>query len=174
MRLRRPCSHFPLAGSLSLVMLAWLTWQPLGCGPQIGPPREAPVVRVMAGDQVVLAGGALVRLIGIDAPEMERPGRAAEPLAHQARDYVSGLVLGKTVRLEYDRERYDRGGRLLAYLLLPDGALVNAAVVRQGLARVHLHPPNVRRQADLLAAQQEALAAHRGLWQMSPHPLTKN
>ncbi len=172
-RLRKPCRHFPIAGGLGLVMLVWLAWQPVGCGPKVGPPREAQVIRVLDGDQVVLVGGTLVRLIGIDAPERERPGRAAQPLAQRAKDYVSGLVLEKTVRLQYDRERYDRAGRLLAYLYLPGGTLVNAAVVRQGLARVHLHSPNMRHEEDLLAAQQEALAARQGLWQRSPSPVTK-
>ena len=69
------------------------------------------------------------------------------------------------MRLEYDRERYDRYGRLLAYLYLPDGAMVNLAVVRQGLARVYSQAPNVRHQETLNAAQQEAMAAGRGLWQ---------
>jgi endonuclease YncB( thermonuclease family) len=80
---------------------------------------------------------------------------------------VTGLIQGKTVRLEYDRERYDRYGRLLAYLYLPDGTMVNVAVVRQGLARVYSTPPNLRHQEALNAAQQEAMAAGRGLWQKS-------
>jgi micrococcal nuclease len=101
----------------------------------------------------------------MDAPEMERDGRPAEFLAHESKDYVTGLIQGKTVRLEYDRERYDRYGRLLAYLYLPDGAMVNLAVVRQGLARVYSRPPNLRHLEELNAAQQEAMAAGRGLWQ---------
>ncbi|MGP8050224.1 MAG: thermonuclease family protein [Desulfobaccales bacterium] len=157
------------AGGPGLVLLALLAWLPPGCGAREGPPRQAQVVRVFSGDSVVLASGARVRLVGIDAPAMARDGRPEQFLADRARDYLAGLVLGKMVRLEYDRERYDRYGRLLAYLSLPGGVLVNAALVRQGLARVHLHPPNLRHQEDLLAAQQEARAAGRGLWgQPSP------
>ncbi len=123
------------------------------------------MVRVIDGDTVVLEGGARVRFLGIDAPEMERDGSPAEYLAHQSKDFVADLIQGKTVRLEYDRERYDRYGRLLAYLFLPDGAMVNLAVVRQGLARVYFQAPNLRYQETLNAAQQEAMAAGRGLWQ---------
>lgn len=137
-----------------------------GCGREpAGPPHEAKVTRVIDGDTAELAGGAKVRFLGIDAPEMARDGRPAEFLAPQSRDYVAGLIQGKTVRLEYDRERYDRYGRLLAYLYLADGAMVNQAVVRQGLARVYSQVPNVRHQEALTAAQQEAMAAGRGLWQ---------
>jgi micrococcal nuclease len=150
---------------LALLLLAWLVALLPACGQAPGPPREAKVTRVIDGDTAVLEGGARVRFLGIDAPEMERDGRPADFLAHQSKDYVAGLIQGKMVRLEYDRERYDRYGRLLAYLFLPDGAMVNLAVVRQGLARVYAHSPNVRYQEALNAAQREAMAAGRGLWQ---------
>jgi micrococcal nuclease len=151
---------------LILGLLAFLLALPAGCGREPdGPPREARVVKVTDGDTVVLEGGAKVRFLGVDAPEMERDGRPAEFMAHKSKDYVAGLIQGKTVRLEYDRERYDRYGRLLAYLFLPDGSMVNLAVVRQGLARVYAQAPNVRHQEALNAAQQEAMAAGRGIWQ---------
>ena len=120
---------------------------------------------VIDGDTAVLEGGAHVRFLGIDAPEMERDGQPAQFMAHKSKAYVAGLIQGKLVRLEYDRERYDRYGRLLAYLFLPDGTMVNLAVVRQGLARVYAHAPNVRYQEVLDATQQEAMAAGRGIWQ---------
>jgi micrococcal nuclease len=156
----------PFKVSLGLILLALLLGLLPACGQRpAGPPASARVARVIDGDTAVLAGGVHVRFLGIDAPEMARNGRPADFLAYRAKDYVAGLILGKTVRLEYDRERYDRYGRLLAYLFLPDGALVNAQVVRQGLARVYLHPPNDRYRKELLAAQREAMAAGRGLWQ---------
>jgi micrococcal nuclease len=138
----------------------------LGCGAQsAGPPRQALVVRVIDGDTVVLEGGAHVRVLGIDAPEMEKEGRPAEFLAHKSKAILSELTLNKTVRLEYDRQRYDHYGRLLAYLFLPGGTFVNAELVRQGLARVYFHAPNDRYREPLLAAQKEALEASRGVWQ---------
>ncbi len=149
----------------ALLLLAWLLALLPACGQAPGPPLEAQVTRVIDGDTAELEGGARVRFLGIDAPEMARDGRPAEPLAQQSKDYVVELIQGKKVRLEYDRERYDRYGRLLAYLYLPDGAMVNLLVVRQGLARVYSQAPNVRHQEALNAAQQEAMAAGRGLWQ---------
>ncbi len=161
MKLYRP----PIKVSLVLALLALILALWPGCGGEPGVPREARVARVIDGDTAVLEGGLRVRFLGIDAPEMERDGQPAEFLAHQSKDYVAELIQGKTVRLEYDRERYDRYGRLLAYLFLPDGAMVNLAVVRQGLARVYSQAPNVRYQEALNTAQQEAMAAGRGLWQ---------
>jgi len=160
------CRRRPFKISLSLAFLTLLLALLPGCGREPpGPPREAKVSRVIDGDTAVLEGGARVRFLGIDAPEMERDGRPAEYLAHQSKDFVADLIQGKTVRLEYDRERYDRYGRLLAYLFLPDGVMVNLVVVRQGLARVYSQAPNLRHQEALNAAQQEAMAAGCGLWQ---------
>jgi micrococcal nuclease len=160
------CLPLTYKPSCCLALLALLLALLPACGREpAGPPPEARVVRVIDGDTAVLEGGARVRFLGIDAPEMERDGQPAEFMAHQAKDYVAGLIQGKTVRLEYDREHYDRYGRLLAYLFLPDGAMVNLAVVRQGLARVYSQAPNLRHQEALNAAQQEAMAAGRGLWQ---------
>ena len=146
----------------SLVVSALL----LGCAAQsAGPPQQALVVRVIDGDTVVLESGVHVRVLGIDAPEMEKEGRPADFLAHKSKDIMSQLILHQTVRLEYDRQRYDHYGRLLAYLFLPDGTFVNAELVRQGLARVYFHAPNERFREPLLAAQKEALEANRGVWQ---------
>ena len=112
----------------------------------------------------MLAGGIRVRVLGIDAPEMERDGRPAEFLAHRAKATLTELTLNRKIGLEYDRLRYDHYGRLLAYLFLPDHTLVNAELVRQGLARVYFIAPNLRYREILLAAQQEAIEAQRGVW----------
>jgi micrococcal nuclease len=145
------------------LLLAVVLASHCGQGPQ-APPQKAQVIQVIDGDTLVLAGGARVRLLGIDAPEMEREARPAEFLAHKAKAYLAQLTQGKEVRLEYDQLRYDHYGRLLAYVFLPDNTLVNAALLRQGLARVYVHPPNVLHRDALLAAQAEAMDARRGLW----------
>lgn len=118
----------------------------------------------MDGDTLMLAGGIKVRVLGIDAPEMERAGRPADFLAHQAKAALAELTLGRTVSLSYDRLRYDHYDRLLAYLWLADRTLVNAELVRRGMARVYFISPNLRYQKDLLTAQQEAIEAQRGVW----------
>ena len=98
----------------------------------------------------MLAGGAKVRVLGIDAPEMERDGQPAHFLAHKAKADVAGLTLGKTVALEYDRLRYDHYGRLLAYLFLPDRTLVNAGWCARAWPGSTSIAPNVRYQKALL------------------------
>ncbi len=86
-------------------------------------------------------------------------------LAQQAN---AELVQGVKLRLEYDVERYDQYNRLLAYLFLPDGRMVNAELVRRGLARVLLKPPNLRFRDELVQAQRQAIDSRLGLWQELP------
>jgi micrococcal nuclease len=153
-----------LISSLSLLALhaGWLT----GCSvePQ-APPREGQVSRVIDGDTLTLESGARVRLLGIDAPELEKEGRPADFLAHKAKAVLTDLTRGQKVRLEYDVLRYDHYGRLLAYLFRPDGTFINAEMVRSGLAHVYPHQPNLRHREFLQGAQREAMEANRGVWQ---------
>jgi micrococcal nuclease len=162
---RRKCPWWlPLISSLILLVGCgfWLS----ACeGRPAPPPAEAQVEQVIDGDSLVLAGGARVRILGIDAPEMERDGQPADFLAHKAKAALTDLTLNRQVSLEYDRLRYDHYGRLLAYIFLPDHTLVDAELVRQGLARVYFIAPNMRYREVLLAAQQEAIEAQRGIWQ---------
>ncbi|MDO9071574.1 MAG: thermonuclease, partial [Deltaproteobacteria bacterium] len=74
------------------------------CGDEgSAPPQAALVVQVVDGDTLVLAGGIKVRVLGIDAPEMERDGQPADFLAHKAKATWAELTLDRTVSLSYDR-----------------------------------------------------------------------
>ena len=125
---------------------------------------EGVVAQVADGDTVILDAGQKVRLLGIDAPELEREGQPADFLAHKAKQVLTELAQGQRVRLEYDKLRYDRFGRILAYVVLPDGLNLSREMVRQGLARVYTVPPNKRFYEELLADQREAISARRGIW----------
>jgi micrococcal nuclease len=149
----------------SLILASCGFWLSACEGKSAGPPTDALVMQVVDGDTVILAGGAKVRVLGIDAPELERDAQPADFLAHKAKAALTELTLDRKVGLEYDRLRYDHYGRLLAYLFLPDHNLVAAELVRRGLARVYLVEPNMRYREILLAAQQEAIGESRGVWQ---------
>ncbi len=141
---------------VNLALMAGLILTPWGprAAAQVqgpGPVQEAVVVHVADGDTVTLDTGQRVRLLGIDAPEMEKEGQPADFLAHKAKRVLAELVQGKRVHLEYDRLRYDRYGRTLAYLILPDGTNLSLEMVRQGLAHVYTIPPNLRFREELLA-----------------------
>jgi micrococcal nuclease len=74
------------------------------------------------------------------------------------------LVEGKTVFLEKDISETDRFGRLLRYVYLEDGQMVNEVLVLEGYAQVSTFPPDVKHQPRFTVAQQQASSANRGLW----------
>lgn len=119
---------------------------------------------VTDGDTIVLSDGRHVRYIGIDAPEVAYAEKAAEPFAEQSKQYNRGLTLGKQVKLDYDQDRYDNYGRLLAYVYLQDGIFVNQMMLQKGLAHYYQKKPNTRQAKKLLRAQKSAMRAKLGIW----------
>jgi len=122
---------------------------------------------VVDGDTIDLATLGRVRLLGIDAPEIGRGFDTSAPFAREARDRLSALILHRWVRLEQEGALFDAYDRRLAYVLTEDGTFVNAALVREGLARVSARAP-LSRLAELQRAESEAQAFRRGMWGAAP------
>jgi len=120
------------------------------------------------GDTIVLADGRRVRYTGINAPEVAHEGRPAERYGNEARDFNRRLVLKKKVRLEFDREKYDQYGRLLAYVFLQDSTFVNAELVKGGYAYHVFRRPNTKYDSLFIQVQQEAMAKRVGMWERYP------
>lgn len=120
------------------------------------------------GDTVLMETGRPVRYLGIDAPELGRDGREDEFLAREARDYNRSLVQGGRVRLEFDLDRVDRHGRLLAYLFTEKGVMINALMIRKGFARVMATGPNLKYFSLLRDHQRLAMSEKIGLWGQKP------
>jgi|GEM_PF-2112373 len=131
---------------------------------------EVLVVRVVDGDTIkVRYGGKLesVRLIGIDTPETTRGKN--EPFGEQAGAFLEALLADRTVLIEFDVERRDRYGRLLAYAWAQDDSapaslFVNAQLARWGYAQLLTIPPNVKYVERLRNAVEAAKAARANLW----------
>lgn len=123
------------------------------------------VRQVYDGDTVALSTGEHVRYLGLDAPEIDHKGGKSDFLAREARDVNAKLVQGKQIRLEFDQERCDRHGRLLAYVFLENGDMVNVLLLKKGLARVFQQPPNLKYSSLLLDSQRRAMAERVGIWQ---------
>jgi micrococcal nuclease len=124
------------------------------------------VVDVVDGDTIeVLLGGTEedVRYIGVDTPESVKPDSPVECFGPQASDFNEGLVGGEEVRLVFDAERRDDYGRLLAYVYVDD-RLVNAELIRRGLARTLEIAPNTSKAPRLARLEARAGRAGRGLW----------
>ena len=139
-----------------------------GCGPrdflhqgvdQLSPGPKALVAEVRAGDAVVLRGGQVVRLAGVEAP------KGSDPFAAEAREALSKLALGQEVQLMYGGARQDAYGRTLAHLkLVRGGAWVEQSLLKAGDVRVHTWPDNRALARPMLDDEARARAARRGLW----------
>ena len=127
------------------------------------------VIKVSDGDTFhakdKLGNVIKVRLIGIDAPESRKTSKKdVQYYGKEAKVFLTNLILGKNVRLEFDVGKKDRYGRTLAYVYLEDGTFINAELVKQGYAVIMTVPPNVKYADLFLKLQQEAREAKRGLW----------
>ena len=109
--------------------------------------------------------GMKIRLIGVDAPESRNVfKKVVGYFGIEAKQYMTSLIAGKKVRLEYDVDHFDQYKRTLAYVYLIDGTFVNAELVKNGYAMVMTVPPNVKFADEFLRLQQEARENNRGLW----------
>ena len=126
------------------------------------------VRHVIDGDTIVLKKGTKVRYRGINSPEIPHEDTPGEPMGWEATRRNRQLVQGRTVRLVQDDEKRDRFDRLLAYVFLPDGRMVNEILVREGLAFICFSEKGSPFSKRLLAAQREAIDAGRGIWSIPP------
>ena len=131
--------------------------------------RSAPVLvrAVIDGDTIDVATIGRVRLLGIDAPEIGRGFDTTAPFAREARERLVSLILRRWVRLEQEGPALDVYSRHLAYVMREDGLFVNAALVRDGLARVSARLPLVHLD-ELKRAEAEAQTFRRGMWGSTP------
>lgn len=102
------------------------------------------VTRAVDGDTLVLntpdgdEATTRVRLWGVNTAEMNvsDPARPPEPLAQEATDFTQRLTQGQRVTLHLQDHRLRGGfGRLLAYIELPDGRMLNAELIKSGLSK---------------------------------------
>jgi micrococcal nuclease len=122
-----------------------------------------PVVKVVDGDTLhVLVDGRdeTVRIIGINAPETDECwGTEATQAAARLLDGASvGLVADPT---QDDRDRY---GRLLRYVLLPDGTDVGQRMIADGNADEYTYDNPYANQQAYRDADAAAAAGGRGWW----------
>lgn len=132
---------------------------------------RARVSVVQDGDTLLLADGRRLRLIGINTPELERDGRAAEAGAIAARERLRQLVFGsgRQLQLRFDRDRQDRYGRLLAHAFLDDGRNVTELLLAEGVGAHIVVPPNAWLAECYRAAGVAARSQRRGVWALASH-----
>lgn len=115
--------------------------------------------RIADGDTVTCTDGTRIRLLGIDAPELDQV-----PFGDGSRVALEALLpSGRSARLELDVETRDDFGRTLAYLW-DDETMINEAMIRQGWALAFVVRPNVRYEDRFRAAEEAAMRDGVGHW----------
>lgn len=120
------------------------------------------VVAVADGDTITVLDNTntqhKVRLAGIDAPEKK------QAFGNVSKKSLSGLVYGKQVYVEYDKQ--DRYGRTVGKVLV-NGVDANLEQIKHGLAwfyRKYQNEMVLDDRLDYLHAEEVAHAAKVGLW----------
>lgn len=139
---------------LAVVMVACCGEVPLAAAERVS--------RVIDGDTVQLDDGRKLRYAGINAPE------EGEPYYRESTQANNLLVGNKEVDLEFGRSKTDKHERLLAYVYV-GRTLIQAEIVKQGLALVMRTQPLPRYRALLMKHQEEARDNGRGIWAKGEH-----
>jgi len=139
------------------------------------PALQGVVTWIFDGDTLGIDTVGKVRLIGIDVPERESSHRdrylssqgvsvkKQRQASLEAKEFNMKQVKGMIVRMTLDTPQRDRYDRLLAYVHLPDGRILNQVLVEQGLAVVYRRF-DFRMKEAFFAAEKRAREHQRGLW----------
>jgi micrococcal nuclease len=106
-----------------------------------------------------------VRMIGVDTPETHKPNTPVQCYGPAAAAYTKQLIGQGQVRLEADAKSQDRDryNRLLRYVYLPDGTLLEAKLIQGGYGFAYIDFPFTKSQ-QFVDLQSQAQAGHAGLW----------
>lgn len=169
----------------ALILLAALSpfaaLLPAGGPVRGGASEKITILKVVDGDTLTIdyrGARENIRLIGIDTPESFAGKKARRDSRRSHKDISEILssgkaaaaftrklaVAGDNVTVEFDVEKRDRYGRLLGYVFLADGRMLNEEIIKNGYASVLTVPPNVRYQERFLEAYRHARRNGLGLW----------
>lgn len=126
------------------------------------------VVEFVDGDTITVDMNGkkeTLRFIGVDTPETHDPRKAVQCFGVAAASFTKNLIGNSNVRLEVDplSTNRDRYNRLLRYIYLPNGTLVNAEIIKQGYGFAYTGFPFTKSD-EFLRYQTTAREQGRGLW----------
>lgn len=126
------------------------------------------VVDFADGDTIVVNMNGVretIRFIGVDTPETQDPRTSVQCFGKVASEFTKSFIGNHRVRLNADgldtnRDRYNR---LLRYVYLPDGRLVNAEIIKQGYGFAYTLFP-FEKLEEFRGYEQQARQQGLGLW----------
>ena len=108
-----------------------------------------------------------IRFIGVDTPETHKPHTPVQCYGEQAAAFTKAHIQaqGNRVRLQADpvSDNRDVYGRLVRYVYLPDGQLLDELLIQNGEGFAYTYYPFTK-SGNFSRAQTEAQASKKGLW----------
>lgn len=135
--------------------IACLTGQPV---------QTARLAGVIDGDTILLDDGRRVRLIGVNALELNASSTTDQRWAQAASDVLTRWLGNQPLHLVFGHTRSDRYGRTLAHVVLDTGQLASETLIRQGLALAVSVGKNTRCATQLQHAETLARERQLGIW----------
>lgn len=137
--------------------------------PKIDQNEQYQVMKVLDGDtfQIKINKETVtVRMLGIDTPETVDPRKGIQCYGKQASDKTKELILGKYVLLSADpsQDNIDKYGRILAYVNIKDGILINQYLLEYGYAREYKYKFDYKRRKEFKKLENLAKKKKIGLW----------
>lgn len=127
------------------------------------------VTRVIDGDtiEVEINGNVeKVRLIGVDTPETVDPRKIVQCFGKEASEMSKKILTEKNVKLESDstQTNRDKYNRLLRYVYIEDGTLVNKYLIEKGFGHEYTYHVPYMYQIEFKQAEKYARENSLGLW----------
>lgn len=126
------------------------------------------IARFVDGDTIVVdmnGKNETVRMIGTDTPETHKPNTPVQCYGPAAAAFTKNLIGAQKVRLESDptNQNRDRYKRLLRYVYLADGRLVEKEIIAGGYGFAYTQFPFTKTD-EFVAAEAKAKQENKGLW----------
>ena len=126
------------------------------------------VAQFIDGDTIAVemnGNTEIIRMIGVDTPETHRPNTPVQCYGQAAESYTKRLIGTQDVRLEADplntnRDRYDR---LLRYVYLANGTLIESKLISEGYGFAYTSFPMVKAD-EFERLEDMAEGKGKGLW----------
>jgi len=122
--------------------------------------QQAFVTNVLDGDTLEIQDGQRVRLLGINTPEKGQSHYS------EATQTLKGLVLNRSVLMEYDQSDRDKYGRMLRHVYV-DGENVGMVLLRKGYANTFFISPDLKHMEEFKQAEKYAEERGLGIWSRS-------
>lgn len=123
------------------------------------------VERVIDGDTIVACQNT-TRLLGINTPEK------GERFYKEAKEYLSKRIENKSVTLRFSNEKYDKYGRVLAYVYLGEEC-INSKIIENGFANPYFLQEKDFHFKEFFESWEICLKKNRGICTISKDSCSK-